>query len=61
MTKEEFENLDTGDVIRQVFDAHGYVVISNYGSRVVAVHTVEATNPEEWILASKVIERGPSK
>jgi hypothetical protein len=53
MTESEFLALDIGDIIRNEGDAKGYVVTGNYRGRVTAVKTVDATNPDEWILVSK--------
>ena len=61
MTKDEFQKLETGDVIRHVdpssvFGHAGYVVCAAYGDHVVAVHVVNAMNPEEWDVIAKVTE-----
>lgn len=57
MTKEEFDALDVGDVIRRKNDVCGFQVMGTCGLTVFAVRVVTATNPEEWELASKVKQR----
>lgn len=60
MTRNEFETLGRGDVIRLHEESHEYyektrtyVVMANYGNRVTAVRTVDVTNPAEWDLVYK--------
>lgn len=53
MTSEEMKALKPGDVIRHAGDRHAYMVTGNYGGRVTAVRTVDATNPNEWVLEAK--------
>ena len=50
MTKDEFKNLDRGNIVRHKAGSDGYVVTSNYGGRVTAVRSVDMTNPCEWDL-----------
>lgn len=52
MTREEFDALKEGDVIRQIVGSgQGYIVTENYGKWKIVVRTITATNPEEWELA----------
>jgi hypothetical protein len=57
MTKEEFENLEPGDLVRHVMSdqySSTYVVTSNYGgSHIIAVKTVDISDPNEWELVLK--------
>jgi hypothetical protein len=53
MTKNEFKQLDTGDIVRSLATNIAYVVSANYGNRVTAVKTVDMTNPQEWSLIAK--------
>jgi len=59
MKKEEFNSLDLGDIIRHTSPQKTsvYMVTGNYGGRVTAVKTVDLTNPDEWLIVSKVTER----
>lgn len=52
MTKDEMQNLKTGDIVKGV-SGHSYVVTANYGDRVTAVLTVDITNPGEWVIVKK--------
>jgi len=53
MTKEDFKNLKTGDVVRGAASSVSFVVMSNYGDRVTAVRTADLTHPDEWELVAK--------
>lgn len=54
MEKKKFKELSPGDIVRhKLFGDNAYIVHSNYGDRVVAVRTVELTNPDEWDLILK--------
>lgn len=53
MTREEFQKLDAGDLIRHKSASTALVVTANYGSHVTAVRTQNVTNPDEWDLLSK--------
>ena len=58
MTPDEFRRLDVGDIIRHESSHEAYIVTGNYGGRVTAVKTVDATNSTEWQLVSKVTQWG---
>lgn len=53
MTRDEFKNLSTGDIVRGVASTHAFVVLANYGDRVTAVDIADLTNPDEWNLMFK--------
>lgn len=54
MTPEEFKKLDCGDIIVHSSEPLiAYIVMFNFGGRVTAVRTADATNPTEWILKAK--------
>ena len=53
MTREEFDTLRTGDIVRGRATAQGYVVTGHYGHHVTAVRTINITNPDEWELILK--------
>jgi hypothetical protein len=56
MTNEEFEKLNIGDIVKHDGLSSlndNYVVTANYGTRVVAVRTVDLTNPNEWNVVVK--------
>lgn len=48
MTKDEFNGLKTGDIIKNQGNDLPVVVMVNYGDRVTAVQTFDVTNPQEW-------------
>lgn len=48
---ERLEDLQPGDIVRhRVAGDKSYVVTANYGDRITAVHTVDITNPAEWVV-----------
>jgi len=57
MTKEEFRNLQPGDIIQHVEESgcggHTWLVSANYGGKVTLVETCEASIPEEWEIVIK--------
>jgi len=54
MNKEQFNKLDTGDIVKHKFtDGKPFIVTSNYGNRVTAVQSVDLTNHVEWELVYK--------
>lgn len=53
MTKEQFQALERGDILRNKSSKSSYVVDANYGNRVSAVKTVDITNPDEWELVQR--------
>lgn len=57
MTTEQFEKLDEGDIITHFNNGERYMVTANYGGRVTAVATADATNPDEWELVVKVTKK----
>jgi hypothetical protein len=57
MRREDFEELRVGDVVRHRHHSVGYVVHQHYGDRVTLVRTMDAMNPDEWDLVSKVADR----
>ncbi len=59
MTKGELYSLCTGDVVIGEFSGLAYVVTANYGNRVTAVRSVDITNPDEWLLSSRIPKRKP--
>lgn len=52
MPNNKFKDFERGAIIQHESTADSYVVTANYGSRCVAVRTVDITNPDEWKLAS---------
>ena len=61
MTKEEFANLQPGDIVRAQASGLSYVVIENFGNRVTAIRTADLTNPVEWDLVTKAQARSPNE
>jgi len=58
MTREEFEDLKAGDIVKHRSDKlNSYIVTSNFGNRVTAVKTVDLTNPQEWKVVSKCLRK----
>jgi len=58
MKKEEFEKLQEGDIVcgklgDGSLSGMSFIVTANYGGRVIAVRTVDLTNPVEWELLRK--------
>lgn len=61
MTREQFELLKRGDIVRGKLSEQAYVVNACYGDRVTAVTTVDITNPPEWeLVVSGGMSRGSS-
>ena len=60
MKKEDFEQLQIGDIVVSEF-GHCYVVTGNYGGRVTAAATADLTNPSEWEILNKAHHKGESK
>ena len=56
MTEDELKKLSVGDAIIHIGDLghHPHIVTGNYGGRVTAVHSVDVTNPIEWVVVRKV-------
>ena len=54
MNKEQFENLQEGDIIQSKLYGAGYIITANHGGgRFTAVRTMDITNPDEWNLVQK--------
>lgn len=58
MTREQFDKVKRGDILRHVNEAESYVVETRQVSwcshnegqvTLILVRTAEATNPEEWV------------
>lgn len=58
MTEAEMAALQPGDVVTGHLGL-GFIVTANYGDRVIAVRTVDLTNPREWQRAARRVDRGP--
>jgi len=52
MSKEEFEKLGSGDIVRSD-QGDSYIVTSRMGEAVLAVRIALIENPDEWELAEK--------
>ena len=50
MTRDEFLNLQPGDLILSKSGERSLIVTGNYGNKVTAIMTIDITNPEEWQL-----------
>lgn len=61
MTREQFEGLKIGDVVRSNFDNQTYIVTANYGERITAVASADLTNPHEWTLVEFPRRRNPPR
>lgn len=59
MTREDFQDLRPGDVVRGKAFSQVYIVTANYGDRVTAVRTADLTNPPEWDLVAKTRQITP--
>jgi len=53
MTRDQFQHLQVGDLVRHKLDHRSLIVTANYGNRVMAVAAVDITNIEEWDLVAK--------
>jgi hypothetical protein len=53
MTKEEFNDLNRGDLIKHRAESTVLIVTANYGDRITAVETWDVTNPDEWAIVRK--------
>ena len=53
MTRDEFEHLQVGDLVRHKLDHRSLIVTANYGNRVMAVAAVDITNTDEWEVVAK--------
>ena len=54
LTKDEFEDLRIGDIVRNKASGEGYIITANYGNRITAVRTVDIINPDEWLLVKAI-------
>jgi hypothetical protein len=52
MTKEEFQNLQPGDLVRGTKYGLTYIVTQNHGDRITAVRSVDTSNPSDWEVAN---------
>lgn len=52
MTKNEMDKLRIGDSVRSRGSGEAYVIIRLYPS-IVAIHSIEVTNPQEWKLVTQ--------
>lgn len=49
MTREQFDNLNRGDIVRNVQSGNSYVVESKtVGGELLLVLIIHASNPSEW-------------
>ena len=53
MDKKTFDKLGRGDIVTHALDSRTFIVNANYGDRVIAMTTIEMTNPSERILVLK--------
>jgi hypothetical protein len=44
----DFSKINAGDIIKHKADHRKYIVTANFGNRITAVKTIDATNPIEW-------------
>lgn len=44
----DFSSVKLGDIIKHKSNNRPYIVTGNYGNRITAVSTIDATNPIEW-------------
>lgn len=59
MTKEQFNALQPGDLVRHKEGTAPYIVAANLGGRVLLVRATEASNAIEWDLVLKAQHRPP--
>jgi hypothetical protein len=57
MTREEFNKLDQGDIVRAVGKADSYVIVTSLTGMKIAVRSVCVTAPHEWELIAKAVLR----
>ncbi len=51
MNKKQMANLKVGDIIQSKKDSKwAFIVSQNFGERLIAVRTIEITNPTDWEL-----------
>jgi len=55
MNKDEFKQLNAGDIVKGKMSNLNFIVTGNYGDRVTAVNNVDLTNHSEWDLISKAL------
>lgn len=48
MTEKELKKLSLGDIVKSKLTGKAYIVTDNNGSRVIAIRTMEISNPIEW-------------
>lgn len=61
MKKEEMKNLQPGDLVRHILHTKAAVVTGNYGEHITAVQTFDVSNPSEWIVVQKAIQKKDDK
>lgn len=64
MTRQEFDSLQCGDIVRPrpSVTTNVFTVSQRFDGRKTVVRTEEITNPEEWVLVSKasyILEKNP--
>jgi hypothetical protein len=57
VNKTEFSQLQEGDIVQEKSSGLAYVVVANYGDRVLVVRSMELSNPDEWWLVRKAVEQ----
>lgn len=50
---KSFSDVERGDIIKHKSTHKSFVVTGNYGERITAVRTIDATNPSEWEVFNK--------
>ena len=53
MTKEDFQKLNIGDIVRHRNSGSSVIITANYKDYVIGVKTYHLTNFDEWLLISK--------
>lgn len=48
-TEEDLLQLRRGDIIQHKYSGNSYVVLDQVGRSLIAVDTIEVTNPDEWL------------
>lgn len=57
MTKQQFESLSIGDIVRHKNSMNSLLVSANYGGRVTLIQSDDMTNPDEWLLLFKATQK----
>jgi hypothetical protein len=53
MNKDEFENLQNGDIVQNKGTGQGYFIIGTYDGHAIAARAIDITNPSEWEIIQK--------